>query len=63
MVDALANAGRPQDTLFLPPGHDEEAAARLRAIGWRTVAALSADDDAAVLGCTHVLKDGDAVAL
>lgn len=45
----------PQDTLFLPPGHDGNAAARLRAIGWRTVAALSELDDPRALGCTHCL--------
>ena len=45
-----------RDTLFLPPGHDRQAAERLRAIGWRTIAALDAGDDAASLGCTHVLS-------
>jgi ATP phosphoribosyltransferase regulatory subunit len=50
-----------RDTLFLPLGHDRKAAERLRAIGWRTVAALDAGDDAAVLGCTHRLEEDDAV--
>lgn len=60
LIDALA-AGEPRcDTLFLPLGHDTEAAARLRAIGWRTVAALAESDDARALGCSHVLKDGEA---
>ena len=63
LVDVLANGRQLQDSLFLPLGHDEDMAARLRAIGWRTVAALSAEDDAAALGCTHVLKDGEALAL
>ncbi|MDF8335640.1 ATP phosphoribosyltransferase regulatory subunit [Novosphingobium cyanobacteriorum] len=55
----LIEADEPQeDRLFLPLGHDREAAARLRAIGWRTVAALSADDTAQALGCSHVL-DGE----
>jgi ATP phosphoribosyltransferase regulatory subunit len=55
----LIEADEPQeDRLFLPLGHDREAAARLRAIGWRTVAALSADDTAEALGCSHVL-DGE----
>jgi ATP phosphoribosyltransferase regulatory subunit len=45
--------------VFLPLGHDRDAAARLRAIGWRTAAALSEADSATALGCTHVLgKDG-----
>ena len=38
-------------------------AARLRAIGWRTVAAITADDDAAALGCTHRLDGQDTVPL
>ncbi|WP_114521881.1 ATP phosphoribosyltransferase regulatory subunit [Altererythrobacter sp. ZODW24] len=55
LVDALSD-DNPRDSLFLPLGHDTEAAARLRAIGWRTVAALSEDDDIAVSGCTHTLS-------
>jgi ATP phosphoribosyltransferase regulatory subunit len=31
-------------------------AARLRSIGWRTVAALSLTDNAGALGCSHVLS-------
>ena len=45
-----------RDTLFLPLGHDRHAAGRLRAIGWRTVAALDEADDTVALGCTHVLN-------
>lgn len=45
----------PRNTLFLPIGHDSDAADRMRAIGWRTIAALSDDDDPAALGCTHSL--------
>ena len=63
LIDVLASNEPRRDTLFLPTGHDEDAAARLRAIGWRTVAALSARDSAAALGCTHVLRDGEPVAI
>ena len=56
-----AEAGR--DTLFLPLGHDRDVAARLRAIGWRTVAALDESDDAEALGCTHRLEGNEAAAL
>ncbi len=58
LVDALDQppAG---DLLYLPAGHDPEVAARLRAIGWRTLAALGEGEEAAVLGCTHRL-DGQA---
>lgn len=56
LVDAAARADSTRDTLFLPLGHDAEAAARLRAIGWRTIAALSTADDAVALGCTHALQ-------
>ncbi len=53
----------PRRTLYLPLGHDREAAARLRSDGWRTIAAIGADEDAASLGCTHVLENGEPVAL
>ena len=61
LIDALAASEPPRDTLFLPLGHDPVHAARLRAIGWRTVAALGECCDAKALGCTHVLQDGEAV--
>ncbi len=63
LIDALAVGEARRDTLFLPLDHDPEMAARLRAIGWRTVAALADTDDAASLGCSHRLDDGNAVAL
>lgn len=63
LIDTLAGEGERRDTLFLPPGYDPAAAARLRAIGWRTVAALSEADDAAALGCTHRLDGNEAVPL
>lgn len=63
LIDALAAIEPPRDTLFLPLGHDAEAAARLRAIGWRTVAALGEDDSARALGCTHRLSGSEAIAL
>lgn len=45
-------------SLFLPLGHDAAAAAALRGAGWVTVAALTAADDGAALGCTHILENG-----
>ncbi|MCP5384401.1 MAG: ATP phosphoribosyltransferase regulatory subunit [Sphingomonadaceae bacterium] len=57
LVDAVAGDGQP-DTLFLPLGHDTETAAKLRAEGWRTVAALTDSDNAVALGCTHALDTG-----
>jgi ATP phosphoribosyltransferase regulatory subunit len=58
LLPALAEPAA-QDTLFLPLGHDENAADRLRAIGWRTVAALSETDEAKALGCTHRLDGSE----
>lgn len=63
LIDVLADGGDKRDTLFLPVGHDERVAENLRAIGWRTIAALSNDDDAKALGCSHRLDGNDAVAL
>ena len=62
-IDALVRSLETppaRDTLFLPLDHDREVAARLRAIGWRTIAALSNEDDPAGAGCTHRL-DGEQV--
>ena len=61
LIDALAAGEPPRDALFLPLGYDTDSAARLRAVGWRTVAALDAADDAQALGCTHRLNGKDAV--
>lgn len=63
LIDALAGTEPVRDTLFLPLGHDPVHAARLRAIGWRTVAALCDRCDARALGCTHRLEAGEAIRL
>lgn len=55
LIDLLGPDEPVEDRVFLPLGHDVALAARLRSIGWRTVAALCADDSASALGCTHVL--------
>lgn len=62
LVDALGESAAG-DLLFLPLGHDPAAAARLRAIGWRTCAALAHHDDARELGCSHRFEGGEAVPL
>ena len=66
--DALLDMGLNGDEssagkLFLPLAHDHAVAARLRAIGWRTLAALTDRDDAVALGCTHRLDGHDTVPL
>lgn len=62
LAEALGEV-QPRDLLFLPLGHDRDVAARLRATGWRTVAALGEGDDAAALNCTHRLESSGPVAL
>ncbi len=64
LLDALGrcDAGS-RKALFLPLGHDRGIAERLRAIGWRTVAAIEGADEARALGCTHVLESGEPRAL
>ncbi len=61
-LDKLADAAREPEAkplCYLPLGHDRAAAARLREEGWRTVTQLGEGEDAAALGCTHVLeRDG-----
>ena len=61
-VDALgANAGGDaRRRLFVPLGSDAAVAARLRAEGWVTVAALDARDTPQAQLCTHVLDGGQA---
>jgi len=57
--DPLITAGfgaKTSEQIFLPLGHDRNAAAKLRATGWRTVAALSEKDQAQTLGCSHILN-------
>ncbi|MBO0749146.1 MAG: ATP phosphoribosyltransferase regulatory subunit, partial [Porphyrobacter sp.] len=63
LVEAVKTAEPRRDAVFLPLGHDRDAASKLRTDGWRTVAALSEADDAAALGCSHRLADGEAIAL
>jgi len=63
LVEAVMAAEPRAKTVFLPLGHDREAAVRLRAQGWRTVAALSEHAQPAALGCSHRLAGGEAVAL
>ena len=63
LIDLLADAEPQEDRVFLPLGHDAEVAARLRAGGWRTVAALTEGDNAAGLGCSHALTGGGPVAV
>lgn len=63
LIDLLASAEPVRDTLFLPLGHDAQVAARLRAVGWRTVAAICPACDPLALGCTHRLEGAEAVRL
>lgn len=63
LVEAVkADEPRPL-TLFLPLDHDRAAAAKLRAEGWRTIAALTGEDDPAAVGCSHRLAGTEPVAL
>ncbi len=60
-LDRLAEVAPQPDalqTVYLPLGHDADAAAKLRADGARTIAQLSVDEDTSALGCTHVLDQG-----
>ncbi|HVJ00235.1 MAG TPA: ATP phosphoribosyltransferase regulatory subunit [Sphingomonas sp.] len=62
-VGQLVEAGAGADgrrRLFVPLESDPAIAARFRAEGWVTVAALDDDDTAEAQLCTHVLVDGAA---
>ena len=60
MLEALGGEVDARDTLFLPLDHNREAARRMRAVGWRTVAGLTGEDNAVALGCTHALRGEEA---
>lgn len=55
LIDRLADNAQAPQCIFLALDHDRAAAARLRADGWRTRAALTDRDEAVHLGCTHRL--------
>ncbi|MFV0643261.1 MAG: ATP phosphoribosyltransferase regulatory subunit [Sphingomonadaceae bacterium] len=61
LVDRQENGEAGRDTLFLPLGHDRSVAGRLRAIGWRTIAAIDSTDTPSTSGCTHILDGKDTV--
>ena len=56
----ITAADAVRNILFLPMDHNPKVAARLRGIGWRTIGALSPEDDARTLGCTHILAENEA---
>ncbi|MCJ8156270.1 ATP phosphoribosyltransferase regulatory subunit [Sphingomonas sp. LaA6.9] len=59
--DPLVDAGltpHQRKRLFVPMDTDPAIAAKMRAEGWVTVAALTADDTPAAQICSHILKDG-----
>ena len=69
--DAILGAAKPpapRPRLYLPAGTDDSIAARFRADGFATIAALgdgaqAVEDEARRLLCTHLLTDGAAVPL
>ncbi|MXO51274.1 ATP phosphoribosyltransferase regulatory subunit [Erythrobacter gaetbuli] len=64
ILEALgALATDMRKAVFLPLDHDRAAARRFRSDGWRTVAAVTGDEDPQALGCTHSLRGGEATPL
>jgi ATP phosphoribosyltransferase regulatory subunit len=68
--DAVLRAAPPRDArqrLYVPLGADPDEAARMRRLGYATIAALEPDGDAAAearrLLCSHILRNGTAVRL
>lgn len=60
-ADAIADTAASENRrrLFVPLGTDPALAARMRAQGWVTVAALEADDTPEAQLCTHLLAEGE----
>ena len=68
--DAVLRAAPPREArqrLYVPLGADQDEAARMRRLGYATIAALAPEDDAAAearrLSCSHILRNGSAVPL
>jgi ATP phosphoribosyltransferase regulatory subunit len=62
-----APARPPRPSLYLPPGADSAEAAQFRRLGYATVASLNGEADVVAearrLGCSHILRNGQAVPL
>jgi ATP phosphoribosyltransferase regulatory subunit len=68
--DAVLRAAPPREArqrLYVPLGADQDEAARMRHLGYATIAALVPDGDpvaeARRLSCSHILRNGSAVPL
>jgi ATP phosphoribosyltransferase regulatory subunit len=68
--DAILRVAPPRPRrsyLYVPLGTDPDDAARMRGLGYATIAGLAATEDDVVearrLGCTHILKHGAAVSV
>jgi ATP phosphoribosyltransferase regulatory subunit len=56
----------PRPRLFVPANADPAEAAQFRRLGYATIAALNGNGDTAEArrqGCTHILRDGQAIAI
>jgi ATP phosphoribosyltransferase regulatory subunit len=68
--DAVLRAAPPGEArqrLYVPLGADHDEAARMRLLGYATIAALATEGDPAAearrLSCSHILRNGSAVPL
>ena len=68
--DAVLRAAPPREgrlRLYVPLGADQDEAARMRRLGYATIAALGQENDTAAealrLSCSHILRNGSAVKL
>jgi ATP phosphoribosyltransferase regulatory subunit len=68
--DAVLRAAplrKARQRLYIPPGADPDEAARMRRLGYATIAALAPEGDPAAearrLSCSHILRNGSAVPL
>ncbi len=63
----VAPPRQPRPRLYVPSGADQDDAARMRRLGYATIAGLAPIDDAAAeakrLRCTHILRNGAAVSV
>ena len=64
-AEASNVAKKPRWTVYLPFGHDKEQARKLLAMGQgdRVITQISEGEDAAALGCTHIMQGDQITAL
>ena len=63
LAEVAALATKDRGTVYLPAEHDPAAVRDLLSQGHRVIGQLSVDEDPAAMGCTHILRGSELLAL